>query len=234
MTTARWTMRWFGLGLLLLTGVTAQAQDLAQDLAPAYSRDGFDYFSAPVEAPAVRTGPTACEKQYGANVEVREGPAPKRGPPPWLCDVMSASEPRLSAKLKDEIALIDVPEPRRQKLVDALIEKYKLLAQCPAGTAAIYDGSLYLCRRTYGANELCTAGSVVEQGSEQVICVTFTCGAGLTDLGARSGGKHPGCFKCPRGSYDTKETEAFHGALKGMSADFTEVFCRAPAKAAKK
>lgn len=232
MTTARWAMRW--LRLLVLTGVTAQSQAQEQELAPAYSRDGFDYFSAPVEAPAVRTGPTACEKQYGSHVEVREGPAAKQGSPRWLCEVMSASEPRLSAKLKDEIALIDVPEPRRQKLVDVVIEKYKLLAQCPAGTAAIYDGSLYLCRRTYGASELCAAGSVLEQGSEQMICVTFTCGAGLTDLGALSGGKHPGCFKCPRGTYDAKETEAFHGALKGMPADFTEVFCRAPAKAAKR
>ena len=77
-------MRWFGL--VVLVGVTARAQELA----PAYSRDGFDYFSAPVDAPAARARPTACEKQYGANVEVREAPAPKKGPSPWQCDVITA------------------------------------------------------------------------------------------------------------------------------------------------
>jgi hypothetical protein len=228
MTPARWCAR--RLVLLVLAGATSQAQELA----PAYSRDGFDYFSAPVEAATARTKPTACEKRYGPSVEVREAPEVQKGQPRWLCDVMTASEPRLSAKLNDEIALIEVPDPRRQKLVDALIEKFKLLAQCPAGTTAVHDGSMYLCRRRYGASELCAAGSVVNLDSEPASCVTSTCEPGLIDLGALTGGKHPGCFKCPRGTFDAKETEAFHGALKGMPADFTEVFCRAPAAPKKK
>lgn len=228
MTRGRWTMRWM---LVAVLGGCAAAW--AQDQAAAYTRDGFDYFSATVEEPAARSGPNACEKQYGANAEVREASATEKETHAWQCDVFTASEPRLSAKLRDEIALIDLPEPRRQKLVDALVDKYKRLAQCPAGTAAYYDGSMYLCGRTFTAKELCPTGVPVDQESGKLACVTYSCPAGASDLGALTAGQHPGCFKCPRGTYDAKETEAFHGALKGMPADFTEVFCKAPARGAK-
>ena len=60
----------------------------------------------------------------------------------------------------------------------------------------------------------------------EIACVAYTCPKGATDLGALTKGEHPGCFTCPRGRYDARETAAFHGALKGMPAEYHEVFCR--------
>jgi len=221
-------MRW-----MLVAGLAVGATAAAQDLAPAYTREGFDWFSAPVDEPASRTSPNACEKLFGANVEVREASATEKETHTWQCEVMTPSEPRLSQRLLDEIAIIEVPDPRRQKLIDALVEKYKKLAQCPAGTTASYDGSIYLCSRAFTAKEICASGVPMDQDSGKLACVTYSCPAGSTDLGALTGGKHPGCFKCPKGTYDAKETEAFHGSLRGMQADFSEVFCKAPARGAK-
>jgi hypothetical protein len=202
---------------MLVCGAAWSALAQGGGLAPAYSRGGFDYFSAPVDAPTVKKVPNACERDFGANVEVHD-----EGEKGYQCSIITASEPRLSAKLKEELDLIDVPEPRRQRLVDAVIDKYKRLAQCPAGTAAYYDGSMYLCGKRYAARALCAAGSPVVQDSGQVSCAVASCPASKTDLGALTGGKHLGCFKCPAGSYDATETEAFHGALTGRPAEFTE------------
>ena len=206
--------------LLLVLGNSWSAA--AQDLQPAYSRGGFDYYSAPVEPAGTRAVPTWCEKRYGKHTELQqEGKG-------YRCIVTTPSEPRLSTRLNEEIALADqFPEPRRQKVVDALIDKYQRLAQCPAGTEPFHDGSMYSCARTFGAKELCPSGSPAVLESGEIGCVVSSCPRGATDLGPLTRNEHAGCFKCPRGSYDTKETEAFHGALKGMPSAFTDVFCKA-------
>jgi hypothetical protein len=168
--------------------------------------------------------PTQCEVQFGKHTEVQ--PLEKT----WRCSVTTLSEPRLSTKLNEEIALADqFDEPRRQKVVNTLIDKYKRLAQCPAGTEAFHDGSMYWCVKTFTARELCPSGVPTALDSGELGCVISSCAKGFTDLGALTKGDHPGCFKCPKGSYDAKETEAFHGALKGMPGPFTDVFCKAPA-----
>ena len=194
---------------------------LGQDVVPAYSRGGADYYSAPVEPAQTSAAPTQCERQYGKHAEVEKL---EKG---YRCTVPTPSEPRLSTKLNEEIALADqFPEPRRQKVVDTLIDKYLRLAQCPAGTKAFHDDSSYVCTRTFTAKELCSVGSVTELETGEVGCVVSSCPKGFTDLGALTRGEHPGCFKCPKGSYDAKETEAFHGALNGMPGPFTDVFCK--------
>ncbi len=211
---------------LLLAAVPspAPAEDRA-DLAPAYSRDGFDFFSAPLEPAMTQNAPSACEKQFGKHTEVQESNAG------YLCSVPTPSEPRLSTKLKEELALVDAQtEAKRQAVEAALIDKYQHLAQCPAGTAAYYDGAMYFCGKTYPAKELCPAGTPTTLESGQVGCAVSTCPKGATDLAALTHGQHPGCFKCPRGAYDAKETDAFHGALKGMPAEYTAVFCKAKAR----
>lgn len=116
----------------------------AQALEPSYSRAGFDYFSAPVEPMQTRSVPTQCEKQYGKHTEL------ELAEKVWRCSVTTSSEPRLSTKLNEEIALADqFPAPKRQKVVDTLIDKYKRLAQCPSGTAASHDGSMYWCVKVF-------------------------------------------------------------------------------------
>jgi hypothetical protein len=208
--------------LFVLLSLAAASAAVAQPVEPSYSRGGFDYYSAPVEPATTRPAPTACEKLYGKHVEVQQVEKSYR------CSVITPSEPRLSAKLAEEVALADsFPEPKRQKVVDALVDKYKKLAQCPAGTQAAYDGTMYSCVRTLAAKELCPAGAATALDSGEVGCVVSSCAKGLTDLGALTKQEHPGCFKCPKGSYDANETEAFHGALQGMPGPFTDVFCKA-------
>ena len=203
--------------------VTVLLLSLGQGLQPAYSRGGVDYYSASVEPPQTSNVPTQCERQYGKHVEVEEL---EKG---YRCTVPTPSEPRLSTELNKEIALADqFPEPRRQKVVDTLIDKYLKLAQCPAGTRARHDDSSYACTRTFTAKELCPSGAVAQLEDGEVGCAVSSCPKGFTDLGALTHGDHPGCFKCPKGSYDAKETEAFHGALNGMPGPFTDVFCKSP------
>lgn len=211
--------------------VVAAASALAQDVAPSYSREGFDYFSAPVEPAKTRAVAHACEKQYGKHTEV-EAKTEKT----WRCSIPTASEPRLSTRLKDELLLLDEqPEPKRQRMTEALVDKYARLAQCPEGTQAYYDGSLYFCGRTYRAAELCPSGQPATLDTGKLGCVVSSCPAGTNDLSALTQAEHAGCFKCTKGTFDAKETQAFHGALKGMPAEFTEVFCKAKSagKAAK-
>ncbi|MBI5548697.1 MAG: hypothetical protein HY901_32855 [Deltaproteobacteria bacterium] len=209
------------LAIVTALASTAVAEE-REDLAPSYSRGGFDYFSAVLEPGETRVVSHHCEKQYGKHTEVEEL-ADQGG---YRCSVPTASEPRLSTRLNEEIALVEVAEPKRQKVVGALIDKFARLAQCPAGTEAYYDGSMYFCQRTFKAKELCPSGTAKVLDSGSIGCVVSSCPKGHTDLGALSHGKHPGCFQCPKGSYDEKETEAFHGAASGMPADFKEVFCR--------
>lgn len=198
---------------------------LAQGVEPAYSREGFDYYSAPVEPAQASTVPSQCERLYGKHAELEQVDQGYR------CTVPSPSEPRLSTKLNEEIALADqFPEPRRQKVVDTLIDKYLRLAQCPSGTRALHDGSMYVCARTFAAKELCPSGAVTPLDTGELGCVVSSCPKGFADLGALTRGAHPGCFQCPKGSYDAKETEAFHGALKGMPGPFTDVFCKAASR----
>ena len=215
-----------GLALVFLVLVLAVPSRVsAQALEPAYSRGGFDYFSTPIEPPQTRTVPTQCELQLGKHTEVQKLETTYR------CSVTTLSEPRLSTKLNEEIALADqFDEARRQKMVSTLIDKYKRLAQCPAGTEAFHDGTMYWCVKNFTAKELCPSGAPSTLDSGEIGCVISSCAKGFVELGALTRGEHPGCFKCPRGSYDAKETEAFHGALKGMPAAFTDVFCKAPAK----
>lgn len=215
-------------GLCLLVPCLAAAQD-REAVAPAYSRDGFDFYSAPIQPAETSAVPHACEKQYGKHTEVQALSKAKQG---YRCSVPTLSEPRLSTRLKEELALLDpeLTETRRQNLTSSLVEKYQRLAQCPAGTEAYYDGSMYFCGKTYGPKELCPSGEPTVLDSEQVGCVVSTCPKGLSDLGAATQGKHPGCYRCPKGAFDPKETEAFHGALKGMPAEYQEVFCKVRAK----
>ena len=211
--------------VLLALGASPAA---AQDQEPAYSRGGFDYFSATVEPAETRAVPTACERLYGKHTEVQ--PVEKS----YRCSVITPSEPRLSTKLGEEVALADqFPEPKRQKVVDALVDKYKRLAQCPAGTQATYDGTMYSCTRTLAAKELCPSGEAKQLDSGEMGCVISSCAKGLTDLAALTKGEHSGCFKCPRGSFDAKETDSFHGALQGMNSPFSDVFCKAASGAPK-
>ena len=192
---------------------------------PSYSRGGFDYFSAPVEPAQTRSVPTQCEKQFGKHTEVQQVEKT------WRCSVTTASEPRLSTKLNEEIALTEqFPEPKRQKVIDTLVDKYKRLAQCPAGTEASHDGSMYWCVKSFAAKELCPSGVPGPNESGEVGCVISSCPAGFTDLASVTRGERAGCFKCTKGVYDGKETEAFHGALKGLPGPFTDVFCKVPAK----
>jgi len=207
---------------LLLLSLAASPGALAQGVQPAYSRGGFDYYSAPVEPAQTGSVLTQCERQHGKHAEIEKL---EKG---YRCTVPTPSEPRLSTKLNEEIALADqFPEPRRQKVVDTLIDKYLRLAQCPAGTKALHDGSSFVCTRTFSAKELCPAGSVSPLETGELGCAVSSCPKGFTDLGALTRGAHPGCFRCPKGSYDAKETEAFHGALNGMPGPFTDVFCKA-------
>ncbi len=206
-----------------LAPVAALAQP-KDDVAPSYTRDGFDYFSAPVEAVTARPAPHACAQEYGQHTDVEEAEGGYR------CSVPTASEPRLSARLREELALIgDVAEPKRQKVVDALTEKHRRLAQCPAGTTAAWDGAMFFCQKTYGPKALCAQGVPGPLESGELGCVVASCPRGLSSLGALTGGKHAGCFKCPRGTFDAKETDAFHGALAGLPAEYREVFCKAKA-----
>ena len=217
---------------LCLVVSSAAAQD-REALAPAYTRDGFDFYSAPIQPAETSTLPHACGKLYGKNTEVQ---ASKRAKNSYQCSVPTASEPRLSMRLKDELALLDpdLAETKRQNLTNTLIDKFARLAQCPVGTEAFYDGSLYFCGKTYAAKELCPSGEPTLLESEQIGCVLSSCPKGQADLGAATRGKHPGCYRCPKGTFDPKETEAFHGALNGMPADYKEVFCRARAEPSKK
>ena len=208
--------------LLLSLGISARVA--AQEIEPSYSRDGSDYYSASVEAGETRSVPTACERLYGKHIEIQQVDKA------WRCSVTTPSEPRLSAKLNEETALADqFPEPKRQKVVDTLIDKYKHLAQCPAGTEAFHDGTMYACAKSFTAKELCPSGSPQAVESGDIGCVITSCPKGATDLGSLTKGEHAGCFKCPKGSYDAKETEAFYGALKGMPSKFSDVICKAPA-----
>ena len=218
--------------LVLAASQSASAQTPRAAPAPAYTRAGVDYWSAPVDAPEARTLPTECARRFGQHTEVQALPAAGS----YRCTVPTPSEPRLSTRLKEEIDLVgDLPEPRRQKMVDSLIDKFAHLAQCPAGTEAFHDGTLFFCRRDFAARDLCPAGAATALDSGEIGCVARTCAKGATDLGALTKGEHVGCFVCPRGSYDARETAAFHGALKGMPAEYHEVFCREgaapPAKA---
>ena len=203
-------------------GAWAQGQRFAS--APAYSRAGVDFWSAPVEAPQSKSLPHECARRFGKHSEVQALPAAGS----YRCIVPTSSEPRLSARLQEEVDLVgDLPEPRRQKMVDSLIERFSRLAQCPAGTLAFHDGTLFFCRKDFTAKELCPAGAAASAlDSGEVGCVAHTCAKGASDLGALTKGEHVGCFTCPRGRFDAKETAAFHGALQGMPAEYREVFCR--------
>lgn len=207
---------------LVLLALGSSQRAAAQDLEPSYSRGGFDYYSAQVEAAETRAVPNQCETLYGKHTELQQVDKSYR------CSVTTLSEPRLSSKLNEEIALADqFPEPKRQRVVDTLVDKYKRLAQCPAGTEAFHDGSMYTCVRTFGAKDLCPSGAPRGLEAGAIGCVSSSCPRGLTDLATLSRGEHEGCFRCPRGSYDARETEAFHGALKGMPSAFADVFCKA-------
>ncbi|HEY3448073.1 MAG TPA: hypothetical protein VGK67_17080 [Myxococcales bacterium] len=212
----------FLLVLVASPAVLAQVPRAASASAPAYTRAGVDYWSAPVERPQARTIPHECERRFGKHTEVQALPAGG-----YRCTVPTPSEPRLSVRLREELDLVaDLPEPRRQKMIDSLTEKYSRLAQCPAGTEAQHDGTLFFCHRDFTARELCPSGSPTALDSGEIGCVATSCAKGATDLGALTRGEHPGCFVCPRGRFDARETAAFHGALKGLPADYQEVFCR--------
>jgi hypothetical protein len=213
---------------LLLVALLLPWKAAAQDLEPSYTRSGVDYFSAAVEAKDTKTVPTNCEKQYGKQTEVRATDQKS-----YRCSINTVSEPRLTARFNEELALLDqVPDSKRQKVTDNLIEKYARMAQCPAGTEGYYDGSMFFCGRSYASKDLCSAGSPSEQPSGEIGCVISTCPKGLTDLATLAKGQQ-GCFKCPKGVFDPKETEAFHASAGGEPGDYKEVFCRAAAKPGK-
>lgn len=163
---------------LTLLALLTPFQASAQALEPSYSRGGFDYFSAPVEPAQRRAVPTQCALQFGKNTEVAKVDSAYR------CSVTTLSEPRLSTRLNEEIALADqFDEPRRQKVVNTLIEKYQRLAQCPAGTEAFHDGSMYWCVKTFAAKALCPSGAPAVLESGEIGCLISSCAKGFTELG---------------------------------------------------
>src|SRR4051812_1831297 len=165
--------RWAVTVLLLSLGASPGA--LAEGVEPAYSRGGVDYYSAAVEPVQTSSVPTQCERQYGKHAEVEQL---EKG---YRCTVPTPSEPRLSTQLNQEVALADqFPEPRRQKVVDTLIDKSLRLAQCPAGTRALHDGSMYVCARTFTAKELCPAGAVTLLETGELGCAVSSCPRGFT------------------------------------------------------
>lgn len=224
-----WVRRKFDvLVALWMVGLPAAGWGEPVDVAPAYSRKGVDFYSAPVERPSIRLNPNACEVEYGPDVDVRPDPDREGA---YRCVVMTPSEPRLSARLDEEIDMVEERGVWRHRMVKALIEKYRKLAQCPSGTRAVHDGSIFLCERSYQAAEVCPEGVPTANGRSSLSCRMTSCPKGTTDLGALTRGKEPGCYRCPRGTLDLKETEAFHGSLNGLLASYSEVFCSAPSRA---
>lgn len=219
---------------VVLTSLHAEGDEGAAErpLKPAHSDGKSDWFDARVEQYKVHAFDSECVTKFGGGM-VNRVPGSKTS---FTCAKSLEKPPGLATALKTAISENRTLPPSKQKDSKAVWEAVWRAApneerpRCPEGMTLDAATPRLECRATL--TQICPKGTDYSDGMDK--CANHDCPEGYTDLETVTGGKTRGCFKCPAGELDFKETLAKYktdveaSQRVHLQHRFSWVLCRAP------
>lgn len=220
------------LGLALTAAAEARAQDVCQ---PEYRVGTTVWYAVETQPRVARHFDSGCTKAAGRRATVLFFDRGARVV--IFCDLELTLPDALRAKL-DAIQSqgstgLPSTRPRPGAAWEELVDRNSHELACPAGFKRMSDAASGVpsvwCRKQLTASELCQEpGTTFSDGA----CYRMTCPDGTVDLEFSTGGKLAGCFRCPAGRLDQKESVRWKNQPSWSPASHgpvTAVLCRAKA-----
>ena len=220
------------LGHALSAATEARAQD---DCQPEYRAGTTVWYAVETQPRVARYFDSGCTEAAGAHATVVFFEREAREV--IFCDLELALPDALRAKLDalQSHGATGLPSTRRRlgAAWEELVDRNSRELACPAGfkrmSGAASGVPSVWCRRQLTARELCRQpGSSFSDGA----CYRMTCPDGTVDLEFSTGGRLAGCFRCPAGRLDVKESVAWRNQPSwslSSHGPVTAVLCKAKA-----